>query len=152
MKTRKLAVSLLLLALWGCGREPEPLEFTYQGTEITINAPAASVLETLGEPKSCTTQPSCAFPGVEETRFYGGFYLTTWAEGDDVTVARVWFADDTAATREGIRIGSTQAQAEDAYPGGWEDGVCTVPGADSQLVIQTENGYVTGICYQTVLD
>ena len=47
------------------GNTQEPVQdsfsFTYKGTKIALHAPAAPILEALGEPKSYSESTSCAF-------------------------------------------------------------------------------------------
>ena len=115
-----LLATIMLLSLVGCGStnidpQEENFSFTYNGTKITLGAEAAPIIDALGEPRSYTEEPSCAFDGMDKTYYYGSVYLSTYpVEGTDY-VYTLWFADDGVSTDEGIRIGSTQSQVEDAY-------------------------------------
>lgn len=156
---RMLLLLLILLCLSGCGAPegPETQEnftFTYSGVEITLHGDAAPVLAALGEPKSYTEEASCAFEGLDKTYYYGPFYLTTYPMEDKDRVYTLWFADDTVSTAEGIRIGSTQAQVEQAY--GQEAlndaGNCVRIQGRSRLVILLTDGIVTSVRYEGLLE
>ena len=154
-----LLATIMLLSLVGCGStdidpQEENLAFTYNGTKITLGAEATSILNALGEPRSYTEEPSCAFDGMDKTYYYGSFYLSTYPmEGKDY-VYNLWFADDGLATDEGIRIGSTQSQAEDAYGKDCFNGtnIFVMPKGQSKLVILIEDGKVSSIRYEVILE
>ena len=63
-----LLAAIMLLSLVGCGStdidpQEENFSFTYNGTKIMLGAEAAPIIDALGEPKSYTEEPSCAFDG-----------------------------------------------------------------------------------------
>ncbi len=160
MKKLTALVLALLLALScaACGAstpevtEPEgedpALIFQFRGTEIPMHASAAPIVTALGEPRSYTEAPSCAFEGMDKTYYYGSFYMTTYTEEGEDKVYTVWFADDGAETAGGICIGSTKAEVEAAYPQGtWCEGQCFVTGRHSTLHIGLENDVVVRIQY-----
>ena len=77
-----LLAAIMLLSLVGCGStdidpQEENFSFTYNGTKITLGAEAAPIIDALGEPRSYTEEPSCAFEGMDKTYYYGSFYLST---------------------------------------------------------------------------
>ena len=123
--------------------------FTYNGTKICMHAPAAPIIAALGEPKTYTEEPSCAFQGMDKTYYYGSFYMTTYPVDDKDYVYRWWFVDDTVATEEGIYIGSTQTEVEAAY------GADTFNGSNAYIIsdevgtltIILEEGKVSSIQY-----
>lgn len=155
---RIVMIFLALLCLTGCAApeptaEQEQFVFVYNGVEIVPHADAAPVIEALGEPKSYTEETSCAFEGLDKTYYYGPFYLATYPmEGKDY-VYNLWFADDTVATAEGIRIGSTQAQVEEAYGKDSFNGTNSyvLTKGQSRLVILVTEGTVSGVRYEGVL-
>jgi len=117
-----LCVLCLVLSLAGCKDSSKGAQtgektfvFTYQDTEISINAEAGPIVEALGEPDDLTEYPSCAFEGVEKTYFYKDFYFTTYQEGDKEVIWQLWFSSDQAATAEGLRIGDPMSKAEKIY-------------------------------------
>ena len=75
-----LLAAIMLLSLVGCGStdidpQEENFSFTYNGIKITLGAEAAPIIDALGEPRSYTEEPSCAFEGMDKTYYYGSFYL-----------------------------------------------------------------------------
>ncbi len=128
--------------------------FTYNGTTITMHAPAASIVEALGEPKKYTESASCAFEGLDKTYYYGSFYLDTYPLNGEDYVYGWWFADDTLATEEGIYIGATQQQVEAAYGAEAFNGTnaYTVKKNDTMLTVILEDGLVSSIQYAIILE
>ena len=153
-----LLVAVMLFSLAGCGaaepnQQEENFSFTYNGIQIMLDAEAAPIINALGEPRSYTEEPSCAFDEMDKTYYYGSFYLSTYhLDGKDY-IYNCWFADDTVATEEGIRIGSTQSQVEDAYGKKCFNGTNSfvLTKGQSRLIILVEDGKVSGIrCEVTV--
>lgn len=127
----------------------EEFVFRYNGTEIRMHAPAAPIIEVLGEPKSYTEQTSCAFDGLDKTYYYGSFYLDTYpADGEDF-VYGWWFADDSVSTEEGIRIGDSQTEVEAAYGTESFNGsnTYTITKGGGTLTVILEDGTVASIQY-----
>ena len=131
-------------------QEQVPHLFHYNDLEIAINADAGPVLEALGEPKSYTEQTSCAFEGLDKTYFYGGFYLQTYPADNKDYVYCLWFADDSIATDEGIRIGSSQADVEKAYGADayQDNGSFVSQKGDTLLTVILKDGVVSSVQYQ----
>lgn len=157
---KKLCILILaLVTLAGCASPEAPagqenFAFSYNGVEIQLHADAAPLIEALGEPKSYTEETSCAFDGLDKTYYYGPFYLSTYPmEGKDY-VYTLWFADDTVATAEGIRIGSSQTQVEEAYGAENFNGTngYELTRGQSRLVILISDGFVSGVRYEGILD
>ena len=153
-----LLAVVMLFSMAGCGatepnQQEENFSFAYNGTKITLDAEAAPILDALGEPRSYTEEPSCAFDGLDKTYYYGSFYLSTYPmEGKDY-IYNLWFADDGVATDEGIRIGSTQSQVEDAYGKECFNGTTSfvLTKGQSRLVILIEEETVTSVSYEVIL-
>lgn len=132
----------------------ENFQFTYQGTEITLHAPAATIVSALGEPVKYTESTSCAFEGLDKSYYYGSFYLETYPKADADYVYGWWFADDSVSTPEGIYIGAAQADVEKAY------GADTFNGTNAYVVKKTAgtltviltDGVVSSIQYAIHLD
>jgi hypothetical protein len=89
--------------------------FTHAGTTISVDADFAPLLASLGEPRSYFEAASCAFEGLDKMYNYGGFTVNTYPQGDDEFVSSVILNDDTVATPEGVRIGSSFEDMERAY-------------------------------------
>ena len=91
--------------------------FVYQGVTVEIDADAAPILDQLGEPVSYFEAASCAFDGLDKMYTYHGFELDTYPDGDKDYVSGVILKDDSVLTAEGIGIGDTREELEQAYPG-----------------------------------
>ena len=127
--------------------------FTYNGTNISMNAPAADILAALGEPKSMTEEPSCAFDGMDKTYYYGSFYLATYPMTDGDYVYSVWMVDDSISTTEGIYIGAPEADVEKAYGAENYNGsnAYIITKGDSKLTVLIEAGVVSSIQYDAIV-
>lgn len=154
-----LIVAVMLFSLAGCGAaEPnlqeENFSFTYNGTQITLGEEAAPIIDALGAPRSYTEEPSCAFDGMDKTYYYGSFYLSTYPMDDKDYVYNIWFADDGVATDEGIRVGSSQSQVEDAYGKECFNGTNSyvLTKGQSRLVILIEEQTVSSVRYEVILE
>ena len=128
--------------------------FEYKGTKITFHAPAAPIVDALGEPTKYTESTSCAFDGLDKSYYYGSFYLETYPQGDEDFVSGWWFADDTVSTEEGIYIGATLAEVEKAYGSENYNGTnaFVIDKADGTLTIILEKDLVNSIQYAIKLD
>lgn len=153
-----LLAAVMLLSLVGCGStdidpQEENFTFTYNGTKITLGAEAAPIIDALGEPRSYTEEPSCAFDGMDKTYYYGSFYISTYSLDGKDHIYNLWFADDGVATDEGIRIGSTQSQVEDAYGKECFNGTNSfmLTKGQSKLVILIEEKTVSSVRYEVIL-
>lgn len=158
----------MLLCLGACGEPTDPTDtqpstesgttrepsftFTYQGTEIALNAPAEPIIAALGEPKSYSESTSCAFEGLDKSYGYGSFYLETYPQGDKDLVYGWWFVDDMVETEEGICIGSSQADVEKAYGSENFNGTNSfvITRGSGVLTIILDKGTVTSIQYTIV--
>lgn len=147
---------MLLILCTGCGEDQQSqapeipgYSFTYNGALIPINADAAPIIAALGEPKSYTEETSCAFDGLDKTYYYGSFYLTTYPTDGKDYVYTLWFADDSISTKEGIRIGSTQAEVERAYGAESFDGnnAYILVRGETKLTVILTDGIVSSIQY-----
>lgn len=154
-----LLVAVMLISLAGCASaDPDPMEenfsFTYNGIQITLGAEAEPIIDALGEPRSYTEEPSCAFDGVDKTFYYGSFYISTYPLNGKDFIYSFWFADDSVATEDGIRIGSSQAQVEAICGANCFNGtnVYTQVLNGSKLTILLENSTVNSIQYELIID
>lgn len=127
--------------------------FTYKGTDIVMNAPAANIIAALGEPKSYTEENSCAFIGMDKTYFFGSFYLQTYPMDEVDYIYCLWIVDDSVETPEGIYIGASQADVEAAYGTESYNGTnaYVITGENSRLTIILDNGVVSSIQYDAVI-
>ena len=134
--------------------DPNSWKYTVGDVEIMMHAPAAPILEALGEAVSYTEEASCAFTGLDKTYYYGGFYLETYPVGEEDFVNSVWLVDDSSTTPEGIYIGASQADVEAAYGAENFNGTNAyiMKGTTSTLTIIVESGVVSSIIYDAVLE
>ena len=88
--------------------------FTYKGVKIGIGQDA-SVIDQLGDYKSCVETKSCVFQGMDSQYSFGSFVITTGGDDSGTVVTGFWFSDDTVATDEGIAIGDSSEKVEAAY-------------------------------------
>lgn len=169
-----IALIICLLFLTGCGNGAEPpvtvdadtqpesspaaatedatpseYSITYNGTAITLHAPAAPIVEALGEPMQYTESASCAFTGLDKTYYYGSFYLDTYPKDGTDYVYGFWFADDSISNPEGIFIGASQELVEAAYGAESFNGsnAYIVEKGTGKLTVILEEGVVTSIQY-----
>lgn len=154
-----LLAAVMLLSFVGCGADNSDLQeenffFTYNGTKITLGAEVAPIIDALGEPKSYTEEPSCAFDGMDKTYYYGSFYLSTYPLDGKDYVYNLWFADDGVATEESIRIGNSESQVEEAYGEDCFNGTnCySLTRGQSRLTVLIENNMVSSVRYEVILD
>lgn len=154
-----LLAAVMLFSLVGCGAnnpdsQEENFSFTYNGIKITLGAEAAPIIDALGEPRSYTEEPSCAFDGMDKTYYYGSFYLSTYPMDGKDYIYNFWFADDGVATDEGIRIGSSQSQVEDAYGEECFNGTNSfvLTKGQSRLVVLVEEETVSSVRYEVILE
>ena len=123
--------------------------FEQNNVQITMNAPAAPILEKLGAYTSSYEAPSCAFDGMDIVYSYGGFDLLTYSEGGaEAKVSGVVLRDDSVATKEGLFIGSDKIAVENTY-GKMEEGAGSlrVTKGNCELLIILTDGYVSSIQY-----
>lgn len=127
--------------------------FKYNGTDIALNGDAEPIITALGEPKSYTEEPSCAFEGLDKTYYYGSFYVSTYPLEDKDYIQSVWFADDSVATEDGIRIGSTKADVEAAYGADSFNGnnAYTITKSDTKLTVILTDDLVSSVQYEIVI-
>ena len=127
--------------------------FSYKGIDIEMNAHADGIIDALGEPKSYTEETSCAFDGLDKTYFFGSFYLQTYPMENVDYIYCLWIVDDSVETPEGIYIGATQAQVEQAYGADSHNGTnaYVITGENTRLTIILENGVVSSIQYDAVI-
>ena len=129
-------------------------KYTVQGVDILMHAPAAPILEALGEPVKYSEEASCAFTGLDKTYYYGGFYLQTYPMGEEDFIFSAWLVDDSSTTPEGIYIGATQAEVEAAYGADGFNGsnAYIMTGTTSTLTIILEDGVVSSIQYDAIVE
>ena len=123
--------------------------FTSGSTKIVIDADVAPILAALGEWRDYAESPSCGFPGLEKFYTYGGFEINTYPMGEKDLVYMIRLYDDTVATEEGIRIGSTKETVIETYgtPDKQEDTLLQYNTSKMFLQFLLKDGIVTTIYY-----
>ena len=123
------------------------------GVKVEFNVLAKDVLDAIGGNPSYEESTSCAFEGLDKTYGYGGYYITTYPDGDKDYIYSAWFVDDSVTTAEGIYVGSSKAEVEAAYGAGCFDGdSATLTKGNTELVIILEDDAVVEIQYQAIVD
>lgn len=132
----------------------DSLYFTVNDTKIALNAPAQPVLDALGASFGMTEEAGCMQSEMVRTYDYGSFYLQVTQGKEGYYICGFWFKDGTVSTTEGIHIGSTTQEVEEAYGtvesmdcAGSNYGSCLVIKGEGQLYISLENDVVTSIQY-----
>lgn len=128
--------------------------FTVNGNKIEMGKDATDVLAALGEPKSKTEEASCAFEGLDKTYFYGSYYITTFPNGEKENFFSAWFVDDSVTTEEGIYIGVSKQEVEDAYGADTFNGsnAYVITKGQSQLTVILKDDVVSSITYDYIVD
>ena len=127
--------------------------FTYNGVQIRMNAPADDVIAALGDGYTYFEAPSCAYEGMDKVYTYNSIVVRSYTRDGADYIAAVELKDDTVATAEGIRIGSTEEEVTAAYG---EDGQPGTAGieytlGDSFISFIFDGGRVTAITYTAIV-
>ena len=140
-------------------KEPvqDSFSFTYRNTKIALHAPAADVLAGLGDDYAYSQSASCAFEGLDKVYDYGSLCLQTYPIGQKDYIYGWWFEDDLdeeAVTAEGIRIGSSQEDAEAAYGADAFNGKNTyeVTKGSGKLTVIVKDNKVSSVQYAVITD
>ena len=128
--------------------------FTYNGVQIRMNAPADDIISALGDDYTYFEAPSCAFEGLDKVYTYNSIVVRSYTRDGADYIAAVELKDDTVATAEGIRIGSSEDDVRAAYG---EDGTPGTAGieytlGDSFISFIFENGRVAAITYTAIVE
>lgn len=126
--------------------------FTSGGTQIVIDADAASIIEALGEPASYYEAASCAFDGLDKFYTYGSFEVDTYPDGDKDKISAVILKDDMVSTPEGIAIGASREDVVAKYGEGTEQsGALVYAKGGMELRFILQEGAVASIEYRTTV-
>lgn len=96
--------------------------FSYDGTDIPVDADVAPIIEKLGEPNSYFESPSCAADGIGKLYTYSDFEIQTYPDGDVDRVLYVLLRTDNVATAEGIDLSNVREDIVGAYGQATEEG------------------------------
>ncbi len=171
MKSLRIFTLALFLALFlaACGGTPSVdapdnpaasapeggrMTFTYRDCTLPMNADFAPLLEALGEPDSYFEAASCAFDGLDKTYTYAGVEIITYPDGDVDRISSIRLLDDTAATPEGITVGSTMEEVTAAYGEDYQEmGLQYVyEEGDTRLMILFEDSRAVSVEYMALND
>ncbi len=152
MKRTLIYALLALVLLTGCGgKAGTPLSFVYGGITITPGAEAGPILYDLGQPIATVQSASCAFEGLDTTYYHQGLYINTFQQKGTEYILKAWFADDTVATAEGVRIGMPSAEAEKLLGAEFQNGALLITSGGTELSVLAEGGKVTAVTYSLIL-
>jgi len=131
--------------------------FEYNGVKIRVNTNANDIIPQLPDDYFYFEADSCAGIGKSKTYTYGNnaFVISTVPVGDVDLITNVTLFDDSVTTPEGIFIGSPEADVAAAYGQATEDvgdGHLTYELNDTMLVIAIEDGVVSSISYNPILE
>ena len=109
-------------------------EVDVNGTTVlmTTDVKMDGILEQLGEPAAYFEAESCAFQGLDKTYTYEHFRIETYPEGETDRISSIIFLDDIEETQEGISIGMTKEDMENAYGTEYKE--------NGSMVIYTKDG------------
>ncbi len=125
--------------------------FTADGIDMAMDMEMEDVLAKLGEPVSYFEAASCAFQGLDKVYTYNHYEIDTYPDGEEDRISSIILKDDLIATPEGLSIGMTKTDMENAYGTGYEtNGNMRVYTKDGMhLSILVENDAVTSIQYNS---
>ena len=119
----------------------------WNGTTIELGKSATSVLTALGDPNSSQEVFDCG-EGNSRMRYqYASFELYTMKSDGQEVIDQIEVLDDLCETGAKIAIGSSESAVRDAYgtPSKEEDGTLIYTSGNKHLILDVENGTVTGI-------
>ena len=125
---------------------------TPNGVKVEFDVLANDVLDAIGGNPSYEESTSCAFEGLDKTYGFGGYYITTYPDGDKDYIYSAWFVDDSVTTAEGIYVGSSKAEVEAAYGISVDGDSATLTKGNTELVIILEDDAVVEIQYQAIVN
>lgn len=123
--------------------------FHYKGCDLPMNAEFAPLLAFIGEPDNYFEAESCAFQGLDKTYTYADMELLTYPVDGVDYISSIRLLADTAATPEGITIGSTPEEVEAAYGPDFQEsaGQYTYVEGDTMLAILFQDGKAISVEY-----
>lgn len=129
--------------------------FSFNGTDVVVDADAEPIIASLGEPTSYYENPSCAFNGLDKIYTYSSFEVDTYPQNEKDLISGVILKDDTVSTKEGICIGQSNQNMIDTYGEEYtnEDGMCVYRKDNMKLCFILDGDQIVSIKYlSTVLD
>lgn len=120
--------------------------------KLPMNQEFTQLASWLGEPVSYFEAASCAFDGLDKTYNYPGIELVTYPVDGVDYISDIYFTDDTVATPEGIKLGSTLEEMLAAYGEDYTEnfGQYSYTDGDTILSILVEDGAVAAVEYLAI--
>jgi hypothetical protein len=161
-------VTAFLFFLSACGLTPtdnknetahdgDPLaqgfHFILRGNILHLDMDIHDALALLGEPLDTFDRPSCAFDGADRFFLFPGVQIQTYPAGGQDRVHTVMFMDDSVATVNGIRLGSSLDALLAAYGNDYEYayGMYTYVRGATTLRFLVGGGEVRTISYELIV-
>lgn len=121
-----LLTCIMVLGLAACGsgeskndsgsKDSDGYVFSYNDTEIAMDANAEDVIKGLGQEYKYFEAASCAFDGLDKTYQYGSaFTVGTYPKDGKDYISYVYLTNDTVSTKEGVKVGDTVETMKKAY-------------------------------------
>ena len=124
--------------------------FAYNGQAVRIGDDGNAVAAALGTPIDYIEEDSCGGEGPDKTFVYPGFRYDTVMTGGVDRIVKIVLTDDSAATPEGIQIGSAKSAVIAAYGDSYTenaDGSLVYTDGNAKLMFGIRDGVVTAIHY-----
>ena len=133
-------------------KENNSYVFKLKGVDVQINAEWADIYAKLGKEDAYFESNSCAFQGLDKVYTYGSVVIQTYPLNEVDYVYSVELKDDTVETPEGIYIGASKAEVENAYgtPSDMTDIAYIYTQGESKLNIMFDGDTVTNIVYVSI--
>ena len=123
---------------------------SYKGVEIVPGAKSKPVIEKIDEEYAYEEVGSCVGDGKDKRYSYSSLRIETVNNDGVDYISAIYLINDLFATKEGLTIGSPEADIEAKYGDGCsvDNGVYTYEGKDKTSIrIFTKDGAVFSICY-----
>ncbi|MDO5416049.1 MAG: hypothetical protein Q4F29_02515 [Lachnospiraceae bacterium] len=128
--------------------------YTFQAgeVEISMEQDASEVISELGKAENYYEAQSCKHQGKEKVFTYEGFELCTYPASGVDYIKSIWFLGEDTQTAEGIHIGSTIDEMEEAYGDDYTVEKSRYQYTDENCVLTfyTKKGLVNGIEYKAL--
>ena len=133
-------------------KENNSYSFKLKGVDVQINAEWSDIYAKLGKEDAYFESNSCAFQGLDKVYTYGSVVIQTYPMNEVDYVYSIELKDDTVETPEGLYIGASKADVENAYgtPADQTDTAYIYKQGESQLNIMFMGDEVVSIVYVSI--
>ncbi len=129
--------------------------FKYAGVSVSADSPAKKLIRKAGKPQKKQVKKSCAYDGKDRIYQYKNFWLSTYSKTNNGPeyVQQIKFRNGKVKTKEGIKIGSKEADIVKKYGKRYDEADQLINHAyvykkgNCTLKINVKNGKVSGISY-----